>query len=141
MASEGELKVLEANRRFYAALEALDLSKMTLVWLHDDWVKCVHPGWGVIIGWENVRRSWESIFQNTREIRIALSQVTVRVENDVAWVCCIENISNRFGGDFEAAQAFSTNIFILYDDQWLLAHHHGSLLPAVAPLPPAETIQ
>ncbi|MCH7766008.1 MAG: hypothetical protein IH916_05570, partial [Acidobacteria bacterium] len=40
-----EEKVLAANRRFYTAMDSLDLEGMEAVWLHADWVKCVHPGW------------------------------------------------------------------------------------------------
>ncbi|MDQ3011608.1 MAG: nuclear transport factor 2 family protein, partial [Acidobacteriota bacterium] len=37
--------VKEANERFYRALENADLHAMAAIWLHDTWVKCVHPGW------------------------------------------------------------------------------------------------
>ena len=129
MTDDSELQVLEANRHFYAALEALDRSQMSRVWLHETWVKCVHPGWGLIVGWDNVSESWVRIFQNTREIRIQLSHVSVRIEGTLAWVCCTENISNRFGEGVETAQALSTNIFMRQEGRWLLIHHHASLTP------------
>lgn len=141
MTSDYELQVLEVNKRFYAALEALDLSQMSEVWLHEDWVKCVHPGWGLIVGWENISESWERIFRHTREIRIQLSYVTVRIEGPLAWVCCLENISNRFGEGVETAQAFSTNLFMLQNGGWLLIHHHASLTPPSSVQPSATTIQ
>ncbi|HMX30241.1 MAG TPA: nuclear transport factor 2 family protein, partial [Blastocatellia bacterium] len=37
--------VEQANQSFYLALENADLEAMAAVWLHEDWVKCVHPGW------------------------------------------------------------------------------------------------
>ena len=36
--------VREANERFYQALEKASLESMSAVWLHAEWVKCVHPG-------------------------------------------------------------------------------------------------
>jgi SnoaL-like domain len=139
--SEDESQVLEVNKSFYAALEALDLLKMSQVWLHEEWVKCVHPGWGLIVGWENISESWERIFQNTREIRIQLSHVTVRIEGTLAWVCCLENISNRFGEGVDTAQAFSTNLFSLRNEGWFLIHHHASLTPPSNVQRSATTIQ
>ncbi len=59
----------QANARFYQAFETLDLAQMDLVWSHDEHVKCVHPGWPILIGWDAVRSSWEAIFENTAEMR------------------------------------------------------------------------
>ncbi len=129
MSNSSEAEVLKANNRFYAALEALDPKKMAEVWLHEDWVKCVHPGWGLIVGWDQVRESWEQIFRNTEEIKISASDATVKVEGRLAWVCCTEKISNRFVNGFDSAQATATNIFKFTEGQWRLIHHHASLIP------------
>ena len=57
-----------ANTRFYQAFETLDLAQMDRVWAHGEHVKCVHPGWPILVGWDAVRSSWETIFENTAEI-------------------------------------------------------------------------
>src|SRR6266436_3438662 len=62
-------EVEQANARFYQAFETLDLARMELVWSHREHVKCVHPGWPILIGWDAVRSSWASIFENTAEMR------------------------------------------------------------------------
>jgi hypothetical protein len=80
-----------ANRRFYAALENSDFEQMCALWLHADWVKCVHPGWEVLRGWEQVRESWEQIFTNSRGLRAAPTEIEIRIEGDFAWVSCTEN--------------------------------------------------
>ena len=49
-----EQEVLAANRAFYHALQSLDLEQMKAVWLHEDWVECLHPGWELRVGWEEV---------------------------------------------------------------------------------------
>ncbi len=57
----GEVDDLEtlhdANSRFYRAVEDLDLPAMESLWQHDGWVRCIHPGWDALIGWEQVRAS------------------------------------------------------------------------------------
>ena len=63
-----EQAVREANRRFYLAFAALDMELMDQVWLHEDWVQCVHPGWDLLIGWEEVRESWLRIFTSTQRM-------------------------------------------------------------------------
>ena len=45
-------RVEEANARFYRAFESLDLREMEGVWAKGEHVKCVHPGWGLLAGWE-----------------------------------------------------------------------------------------
>ena len=58
--------VADANLAFYRALEARDLETMARVWYHDESVSCVHPGWHRLDGWDEVERSWENIFTNSR---------------------------------------------------------------------------
>ena len=81
-----EEKVLAANRRFYTAMDSLDLEGMEAVWLHADWVKCVHPGWELLEGWEEVRESWKRIFANTQRMQVIVSDVQVQVDGALAWV-------------------------------------------------------
>lgn len=130
-----EREVLEANKRFYEALESLDIEQMASIWLHEPWVKCVHPGWGPVSGWESIRHSWEAIFQNTRAIRVRLTGQTVQMIGDLAWVSCIENIANRLDASMDAAEAFTTNLYLHRDDRWWIILHHSSLLPAIKPFP------
>src|SRR5947209_7485125 len=65
----------QTNAAFYRAFEALDLRAMEEVWAHGEHVKCVHPGWPLLTGWEAVRASWETIFLNTQEMRFTLTDV------------------------------------------------------------------
>jgi hypothetical protein len=51
-----EEEVIAANRTFYAALHTLDMSLMAQVGLHEDGVKCLHPEWDLLIGWDEVQR-------------------------------------------------------------------------------------
>ena len=124
-----EEKVLAANQRFYSALERLNLEAMEAVWLHEDWVACVHPGWELLIGWEDVQESWRRIFENTRRMQVGISDVGVHVEGGTAWVNCVEQVTSSFETGFSTAWVQATNIYVKRDGDWRLVHHHASPIP------------
>lgn len=136
-AQSPEQEVRTANLRFYAAFESLDLEQMAAVWAHDESVECVHPGWELLLGWEEVRESWARIFANTKRVKIALSSVWVRIEGEVAWAAGTEHVTSAFADGFDEVVTQATNIFIRRDGQWLMVLHHASPLP----LSPESTVQ
>ena len=77
---EERAEVEEANARFYRVFETLDLRQMEEIWAHGEHVRCVHPGWGLLAGWEAVRDSWEAIFKNSEEMRFSITDVNAYVE-------------------------------------------------------------
>src|SRR5436189_6477073 len=90
--------VAKANAGFYRAFEALDLCAMEEVWAHGEHVKCVHPGWPLLTGWEAVRASWEAIFANTQEMSFTLTDVRAAGDGDLASVTCTEHILSETNG-------------------------------------------
>src|SRR5271163_3091276 len=124
-----EEAVRAANNRFYAAFESLDLAEMEAVWAHDEEVQCVHPGWDLLLGWDEVRERWARLFANARRVRIALSSVWVRIEGNVGWVACTEHVTTAFADGFDDSMVQATNIFVLREEGWLLVAHHASPLP------------
>jgi ketosteroid isomerase-like protein len=121
-----ESEVADTNARFYHAFEALDAGAMAAVWAHGDHVKCVHPGWPLLTGWEAVRTSWENIFANTQEMRFTISDVQVVVAGDAAWVTCTENILSEVQGRLSVTAILATNVFERHVGGWLMVHHHAS---------------
>ena len=121
-----ESEVIEANARFYQAFEALDITEMDRVWAHGAHVKCVHPGWPLLTGWEAVRESWDTIFTNTEEMRFTLSNVSAAVGGDLAWVTCTENILSEVAGRVGVTAILATNLFERDGADWRLIHHHAS---------------
>ena len=121
-----EAEVAEANARFYRAFEALDADAMAAVWARGDHVKCVHPGWPLLTGWEAVGTSWQNIFANTQEMRFTISEVQVVVTGDSAWVTCKENILSEVRGRLSVTAILATNLFARQADGWRLVHHHAS---------------
>jgi ketosteroid isomerase-like protein len=125
--TSGETAVAAANLAFYRALEARDLSAMDQVWLHDESVGCVHPGWHRLNGWSEVRRSWENIFANARRWTVTCEDVRIHVLENVAWVTCVELLTlSGADADDDPARMQATNIFARRDGVWRLVHHHAS---------------
>lgn len=126
-------EVEQANARFYRAFEALDLREMEAVWAHGENVKCVHPGWPLLIGWDAVRSSWQAIFEGAAEMRFTISAVLADVTGDLAWVTCTENILSEVRGRVTVTSVLATNIFERASDGWRLVHHHASHVVGSAP--------
>ena len=138
---EDQLDVEQANNEFYRALESGKLEMMECVWAHEEWVKCIHPGWGLITGWQRVKESWARIFESGQKMRASPSEVTVRELGDLAWVTCTENITVFSEENFDTAQAAATNLFVKRDKAWLMIHHHASPIPMIVAEDATDTIQ
>ena len=118
--------VTKANQKFYDAFESLDIMKMDEIWMHQEYVTCIHPGWTLRSGWPAVRDSWVLIFNNTFSMKFELTDVMVQVAGDMAWVICIENLTTHQSDEPQQAKVLATNLFELIGDEWLMIHHHGS---------------
>ena len=136
-----ESEVLAANRAFYEALQSHNLAQMESLWLHEDWVKCLYPGWDLLLGWEEIRRSWREIFQSTMRMLVSVSRPLVHVSGDTAWVSCLENITTANKESFSTALIETTNIFVRRQGRWLMVHHHTTPLPDQVPGGESTTVQ
>jgi len=125
-------EVEEANSRFYGAFERLDLAEMESIWAHTERAQCIHPGWPLIVGWQAVRTSWQSIFTNTTEMRFTITNVRVSGDRDVAWVTCTENILSQIDGRVSVTSLLATNVFERVPDGWKMVLHHASHILAAA---------
>jgi ketosteroid isomerase-like protein len=131
----------EANARFYRALEQLDLPAMDALWAHAGWVRCVQPGWEILVGWEAVRQSWEQIFANTRWLRVTPTAVEAMVAGNTGLVVCSENITATTEGDVGVAVAQATHVFRKAGEEWRMIHHHASPAPVSVTQPFNGTAQ
>jgi ketosteroid isomerase-like protein len=119
-------EIQETNARFYRAVESRDLDAMEAVWLHADYVRCVHPGWCLLTGWESVRQSWEAIFKDSAELRFTLSDIQIQVEGGLAWVTGTENIISQSEGNISVTAVLATNLFERQGPRWRMVLHHAS---------------
>jgi hypothetical protein len=124
--SDDARAVQAANQAFYRAFETLELANMDAVWAHDETVTCLHPGWPLCAGWDQVRRSWATIFANTTAMRFNVTDERIDVRGALAWVVCVERIRSTAAGATAAGAIVATNIFRRDGSTWRLVHHHGS---------------
>jgi ketosteroid isomerase-like protein len=113
-----------ANRAFYRAFADGDLRAMEAVWSHGAHVRCVHPGWAMLEGWERVRESWSRILNGPDgELGITVDDVQVRAHGDVAWVACVERL---VAADLDT-KMIATNVFERdAAGAWRMVQHHAS---------------
>ena len=133
--------IKSANTAFYRAIESGLVERMEELWAHEDYVRCVHPGWDVVMGWPRVRQSWEQIYAGGQKMRISPTEVSIHVSGDFAWVTCTENITIFQDTNFDTVQAVATNLFMQRQGRWLLVHHHASPIPMLVPDTESDTIQ
>ena len=120
-----ELEVLEANQAFYRAFSRKDAAEMDRLWAEDHPVACVHPGWDVLDGREDVMESWDAILESEGSPQVTVSLAQAHVLGEVAFVTCHELVSG--------ARFVATNVFAYEDGAWRMVHHHSSALgPAQA---------
>ena len=128
-------QVLAANRRFYDALEALDIGAMEACWTPAPGVACLHPGGPWQRGWDEVSAGWEAILTNTGYLEFEIVDVEVTVNDPVAWVTCVERITTAADeGPGTAAEVAATNLFVLERTGWRIALHHASPIIRSAPV-------
>lgn len=122
-------EVLAAHGAFYAAFEARDLDAMADVWEHSDDVVCAHPGWAPLHGWARVLASWDAIFRNTPYIQFVLTDVTLAMRGEIAWVSVSENILQGAEA-LHASAVAALNVFARRDGRWcLVVHQAGPVSP------------
>jgi hypothetical protein len=127
--AESRDSLLAANATFYRALETLDIEAMERLWVHDGWVRCVHPGRDALVGWPSVRASFAEIFALTEWIRVTPTAIDVLVFGELGVIACVENVTAKNEHDVGVAAAQATNIFRLTDYGWRMMHHHASPAP------------
>ena len=129
-AAAATAEVLAANRAFYAALEARDPDEMGSVWSHGDDVVCTHPAWRRLDGWEEVARSWQAIFANSRAWRVHAESERAFVAGGIGVVVCVE-VLQPVGGHGDPARMQASNVYRKENDSWKMIHHHASPMPEI----------
>lgn len=130
--------VLDANERFYRAFHERDADAMDALWARSAPLACIHPGWGPILGRDEVLRSWREILANPETPIVECDAPEVTLLGDVAHVICVERV--ELPGEDGTALFIATNLFAREDGAWRLVHHQASPLSDdradVEPTPP-----
>jgi hypothetical protein len=115
-------EVLAANQAFYDAHETRSLSAMSDVWEHSQRAVCVHPGWPILRTWPVIEESWRRILEGPGRNQFILTNESVEIVGDLAWVTLDENLVQGAATGTVAA----TNLYIRAAGLWKLVAHHGS---------------
>lgn len=113
----------EVETVFYEAFIHCDADMMAELWAEGD-VVCIHPGSGIIVGYEAVVRSWRQIFSNALPPQINYTMARRFVSEHIAVSIVTEEISTD-GGD--TALVLATNVYQKFEHGWQMVEHHGSL--------------
>lgn len=124
--SDEFVEILEANLNFYRAFSSLRLDEMQAVWLRSPKIQCVHPGGTLLVGWDDVMKSWESIFSGTPRMDFELENQIVHAGTTLAMVCNHEVLTTEQNGRVVRGVVRATNVFTEYDGEWLMINHHAS---------------
>ncbi len=101
---------------------------MEAVWSMTGDVKCIHPGWLVIEGWDAVRESWEKIFAADADLKVSLRNVSATVIGRLGVVTLVEELTYSTEASSRTGSIMATNIFRNVNGEWKMIHHHGSPL-------------
>ena len=118
--------VLATNQAFYDAFGDRDLKVMTSLWWQGSTSLCIHPGGQVILGWEEIKASWDAIFRNTDALEIDVEIVKVEVDRSLAYIVVREIVLQASSGRRMKAQSIATNVFQKMAQKWYIVQHHGS---------------
>ena len=120
--------VLFANEAFYQAFAERDVDAMEDLWSREAPVSCIHPGWGVIFGREEVMRSWTAIITSEGAPPITCHGAVASLYGDTAFVVCFEMLGENV--------LIATNVFVREGHIWKIVHHQAG--PTSAAPPPEE---
>ena len=127
--------VLFANEAFYRAFADRDAGAMAEVWADDLPLSCIHPGWGLLEGRDEVLQSWEAILGNPDSPAIGCLAAKAHLRGEMAYVHCFEEIDGNY--------LIATNIFVHEGKRWRLVHHQAgptSAQPEIEQGAPAASV-
>ena len=119
-----EQAVLVANKAFYTAFAARDMAAMERIWAHEASICCIHPGWAPLVGRAPVIESWATILSDPGAPEISCGETKAFLHGHSALVVCREFLPH--------GQLLASNLFVLENGAWRLAHHHAGPGPQLA---------
>ncbi len=115
--------VLQVNREFYRSFSEGDSEALEALWATTVPVACIHPGWPVLRGRDQVIASWRSILSGPSSPKIECSDAVAEIVGDSAYVTCIETL--------DSGRLVATNLFTKENGTWRMLHHQaGAISPA-----------
>jgi len=129
--SHGELESsVEAEVAFYSAFEGADTEAMMAVWANDetDDLVCIHPHGPRLVGYTQIRDSWEQILTHSPPMRLKISGRRVVADGSLAIHYVNEHI--HVGDDQNPRfTILATNVYRRTENGWRMILHHASPTP------------
>ncbi|MSQ65566.1 MAG: DUF3225 domain-containing protein [Limnohabitans sp.] len=115
----------EIEAAFYDALQKGDIDRLMACWSDDEEVVCVHPGGPRLVGLENIRQSFENMFNNG-----VINARPEHVRKVETVTCAMHNLVERIELNLPAAPAtafvLTTNVYVRTPQGWRMVAHHAS---------------
>lgn len=130
--ADNEKEVRMAAEQFYEALNTLfkgDAGPMTEVWSHADDVTYMGPAGGMLVGWEEVRNSWEEQANLKLGGEIKPEDMRVTAGETIGITVNFERGTNYQYGKQVKVSIRATNVFRLEDGTWNMIGHHTDIIP------------
>src|SRR5437763_16536360 len=115
--------LIAANQAFYDAFDRRDFAALAALWSSQRPVSCIHPGWDVIIGRDEVLASWRNILANPAAPPIQCRDPTPLLEGPLGAVICHEILPDGV--------TVATNLFAEEDGVWRMVHHQAGAVMAI----------
>ncbi len=112
-----EHAILVANEAFYRAFAMGDVPAMEAIWSTLAPVACIHPGWDLIAGRDEVMESWRVILESANRPAIHSHGPRAFIYGAMAFVVCYEELDQGF--------LVATNVFVREDGAWRMVHHQA----------------
>jgi hypothetical protein len=112
-----DTEVLAANQSFYDAFERGDFGAIEALWARRAPVACIHPGWDVLLGRDEVIASFRAILRGGSGPGVRCVRPSACVLGESAFVVCGEALD----GD----ELIATNYFVREDGAWKMVHHQA----------------
>ena len=123
--------VLEANRQFFKALNAIfagELAPMKSVWAHTDDVIYMGPGGGTQVGWEQVLANWEYQASLNLGGEVNPENIHITMGTDIAIVQNRIKGQNIVNGEPQEISIRATQVFRKKKDGWKVVSVHTDTL-------------
>ena len=134
MAAQDEVR--QASEQFYAALNRAldgDSGPMEEIWSHGSDVSAIHPFGGRMLGWDEVRGSWEQAAQAFSGGQVTLDEMAVvPISEDAAYTLGTEHGQARIGEETVGIEWRVTNIYRRDAGGWKIVHHRTDFSKEVA---------
>lgn len=126
--------VLEANERFYVALNAMfagDPAPFEDVWWHTDDIVYMGADGAYNVGWEQTYANWQEQAAQNIGGHASAEDVHVTIGGDIAMTNQYTVGVNEFDDGPQEIRLRATSVFSRQDGQWRMICHHVDVIPTL----------